>query len=31
MELICEFCNKNFSNKSNLQYHKRTNKSCIAS
>ena len=30
MELICEFCNKNFSNKSNLQYHKRTNKSCIA-
>jgi len=30
MELICEFCTKNFSNKSNLRYHKRTNKSCIA-
>ena len=24
----CEFCNKSFSNKSNLQYHKKTNKTC---
>ena len=27
-ELKCEFCNKNFSNKSNLKYHTRTNKTC---
>ena len=27
-EFKCEFCNKNFSNKSNLKYHTRTNKTC---
>ena len=27
-ELKCEFCNKSFSNKSNLKYHMRTNKTC---
>ena len=28
MELECEFCNKSFSNISNLRYHKKTNKKC---
>jgi len=28
MELKCEFCDKSFSNKSNLNYHKKNNKKC---
>lgn len=28
MDLKCEFCNKSFSNISNLRYHKKTNKKC---
>ena len=28
MELKCEFCDKSFSNKSNVNYHKKNNKKC---
>jgi len=29
MNLNCEFCNNSFSTKSNLNYHKKTNKKCL--